>query len=672
MANRPVKTFNPLAFAGKPPSKLDAQKTLGTIPKSGMQVLGRVGQMRRAAPKPVTLPSMRAENSGLDPTVAIVPLGSTGWGSGAAKKPLGVAEEEPEVEAPPPEVESSSKASPPKTWAKPVELSAGRHSTDLQFPTLGTEGVKEAEQPWRPGFKSMGADVRSGYRPSTSRASGPTSVRPRTLRPEELDMPTQFGASSWANAKDEMDFSDPVIFGDEDKVQAKVTRPVPTDDREDKAWTPSTASLSWADEEVPQSSSDYPSPGRDQRTGGSAPGAYRDQRGQAPSYQQQQPQYRQQPLQQPPPQQQQPQAQQRRPFNVGLRDPPPMIRSGQSQLAPQQFQPHPQQQYGGRDGESRYGNQQQPYAQGSYNNNNQQQQQRDGPAYAEERYQEPRGRSTNSVSSDSGARDQPPADVVAPRPPVDKAVESSSGDDRHESIARARDRRQAEEAARAEEQKEAARRKLAALEAKRVFAPGPEPPAPLPQHPSEYSSSQNRQDTASGRYDSSADAPRGTADAPRGILSRPIERDPYYNDSDDGQQAPLKTTGLEPPPVLPRRDDLQRQSNLQPLTRPTGPPRGQTSGSAANDVYEPVIDRTPRSVPTAAAIRNEDGRGGPPRVWAPVMKATGPILPSDQFPAPSADPDIPRVVLTLEEAETRPVVKGKKSLSMEWRRGRWW
>lgn len=61
--------------------------SLGHGSRGGMQVLGKV---RR--PKPVALPSLRAENQGLDPNVKIVPKGGAGWG---AKKP----EDEPEAAA---------------------------------------------------------------------------------------------------------------------------------------------------------------------------------------------------------------------------------------------------------------------------------------------------------------------------------------------------------------------------------------------------------------------------------------------------------------------------------------------------------------------------------------------------------------------------------------------
>ncbi|XP_046404098.1 LOW QUALITY PROTEIN: uncharacterized protein LOC124169510 [Ischnura elegans] len=53
-----------------------AQKTI--LRKHGMQSLGRVPCARRA---PANLPSLKAETSGADPPVSLVPSGGTGWGS---------------------------------------------------------------------------------------------------------------------------------------------------------------------------------------------------------------------------------------------------------------------------------------------------------------------------------------------------------------------------------------------------------------------------------------------------------------------------------------------------------------------------------------------------------------------------------------------------------------
>ena len=50
------------------------------IQKHGLQSLGKIASARRVPP-PALLPSLRAENSGNDPTVNLVPTGGQGWGS---------------------------------------------------------------------------------------------------------------------------------------------------------------------------------------------------------------------------------------------------------------------------------------------------------------------------------------------------------------------------------------------------------------------------------------------------------------------------------------------------------------------------------------------------------------------------------------------------------------
>jgi hypothetical protein len=55
-------------------------------PGGRVLVLGRggrgktAGPVRLNAPKPLSLPSLKKENRGFDPTVAVVPTGSAGWG----------------------------------------------------------------------------------------------------------------------------------------------------------------------------------------------------------------------------------------------------------------------------------------------------------------------------------------------------------------------------------------------------------------------------------------------------------------------------------------------------------------------------------------------------------------------------------------------------------------
>ena len=44
-----------------------------------MQTLGRIGATSRRMPAPASLPSLKSENAGNDPTVNLVPTGGSGW-----------------------------------------------------------------------------------------------------------------------------------------------------------------------------------------------------------------------------------------------------------------------------------------------------------------------------------------------------------------------------------------------------------------------------------------------------------------------------------------------------------------------------------------------------------------------------------------------------------------
>ncbi len=69
-----------------------------------MQSLGKVVATSRRMPSPASLPSLRSENAGNDPTIALVPSGGGGW-----KSKKGGKENQKEGEAPP----SSSPPPPP-------------------------------------------------------------------------------------------------------------------------------------------------------------------------------------------------------------------------------------------------------------------------------------------------------------------------------------------------------------------------------------------------------------------------------------------------------------------------------------------------------------------------------------------------------------------------------
>jgi hypothetical protein len=119
--------------------------------RGGMQSLGKVSTVRRA-PKPVDLPSLRAESTGLDTNAALVtPAGAVGWGSRATSLAHGaVADPAPTTspaEASPAEAEDSNagQSKAPRTWAKPAAAPAvidvppvKAARLDAAFPQLGS------------------------------------------------------------------------------------------------------------------------------------------------------------------------------------------------------------------------------------------------------------------------------------------------------------------------------------------------------------------------------------------------------------------------------------------------------------------------------------------------------------------------------------------------------
>ena len=106
----------------------------------GLQVLGRVRPKPLAA-KPVALPSMRRENKGVDPRVAIVPTGGGGWGS-KTKTVLGAPPPKSDVPKEPEPAPEPAPAKPttPKTWGRSSRENSGPSTpNNHQFPTLGQE-----------------------------------------------------------------------------------------------------------------------------------------------------------------------------------------------------------------------------------------------------------------------------------------------------------------------------------------------------------------------------------------------------------------------------------------------------------------------------------------------------------------------------------------------------
>eukprot|EP00053_Salpingoeca_punica_P019073 m.190359 g.190359 ORF g.190359 m.190359 type:complete len:1117 (-) comp17562_c2_seq6:44-3394(-) len=146
-ARRPAA---PAARAPFAPSATSRPTMRGGI-RGGLQSLGKVASAKRAAPKPVALPSMRAENLGLDPTVKIVPDG--GWG--VKRKDAGddaaAAAAASAGSTTTPEAGTSPKTAP-KTWSRPSDqpppASAARPKAlnDNAFPSLGQEPTEQQQQ----------------------------------------------------------------------------------------------------------------------------------------------------------------------------------------------------------------------------------------------------------------------------------------------------------------------------------------------------------------------------------------------------------------------------------------------------------------------------------------------------------------------------------------------
>lgn len=77
----------------------------------GMQSLGKVVATSRRMPSPASLPSLRSENAGNDPTVALVPSGGGGWKKDKEGKEN--QREDGDSSPPPPPKPSQRKEAPP-------------------------------------------------------------------------------------------------------------------------------------------------------------------------------------------------------------------------------------------------------------------------------------------------------------------------------------------------------------------------------------------------------------------------------------------------------------------------------------------------------------------------------------------------------------------------------
>lgn len=131
-----------------------------------MVVLGQ-GRGRLRAPQPVNLPSLRTENAGNDPRIALVPSGGSGWGAGAAKDdkgkvgkswPAGSASpEDARVEVPSAPSEAKN---PPSSDSRPkVELSASPGSSPWATPSAKPQEPPVPLGGLDPEFPSLGENV---------------------------------------------------------------------------------------------------------------------------------------------------------------------------------------------------------------------------------------------------------------------------------------------------------------------------------------------------------------------------------------------------------------------------------------------------------------------------------------------------------------------------------